>query len=152
MTILPSTTIRTLARQLMADDATRKAEYLAECEQSYREGFRPQYCFHGADLWSDYDVVCGWCESGENNPNYPMTFVDALCQVLTIYRKDERRNQTLGHLRRAFNLSAAGMVDEGAESLDIAHRSGDYETIADAFHRGLDWISAERVAFLDKWL
>ena len=152
MTTLPSTSIRTLARQLMAEDAAAKAEYLAERERSYREGFRPQYCFHGANLWSDYDVICGWCELGEQDPDRPMTFVDALYRALRVYRKDETRDRTLGHLRRAFNLNAAGMLDEGKESLDMAFKSGDYETISEAHLKGLDWIRVERMAFLGKWL
>lgn len=41
-----------------------KAERAAE-EASYAEdGYRPHYCIHGTNQWTDYDNICGGCEEG----------------------------------------------------------------------------------------
>lgn len=38
------------------------ASYQSDCEDWSKQGFRPQYCFHGRNMWVDYDCVCGTCE------------------------------------------------------------------------------------------
>lgn len=45
-------------------------EYLREVEEAYEEGFRPHYCFHGTNLWTDYDPICGYCEESSYDPRY----------------------------------------------------------------------------------
>lgn len=40
------------------------AEYDAECAEYAKQGYRPYSCFHGTNLWVDYDVMCGACEDG----------------------------------------------------------------------------------------
>lgn len=45
-------------------------EYLREVEEAHEEGFRPPYCFHGTNLWTDYDPICGYCEDGAYDPRY----------------------------------------------------------------------------------
>ena len=60
-TIVP---VRDLARALFFRSREAWTEYLAECEEDRRNGYRPHYCRHGADLWVDYDVICGPCEDG----------------------------------------------------------------------------------------
>lgn len=39
-------------------------DYLEACESWRREGYRPHYCEHGTNLWTDYDNICGPCEDG----------------------------------------------------------------------------------------
>jgi len=34
-----------------------------------RAGFRPRRCYHGVDLWVDYDPMCRWCED-DSLPRY----------------------------------------------------------------------------------
>lgn len=36
--------------------------YEAACEEYAKEGYRPSSCFHGRNMWVDYDCVCGICE------------------------------------------------------------------------------------------
>jgi hypothetical protein len=44
--------------------AASYAEYLAECDYDRSQGYRPHYCEHGANMWTDYDNICGACEDG----------------------------------------------------------------------------------------
>lgn len=39
-------------------------EYLEECESYRKDGYRPHYCEHGTNTWTDYDNICGGCEDG----------------------------------------------------------------------------------------
>lgn len=39
-------------------------DYLEACESYRRDGYRPHYCEHGTNLWTDYDNICGPCEDG----------------------------------------------------------------------------------------
>lgn len=34
----------------------------AQCEEERSQGYRPSSCFHGRNMWVDYDCVCGICE------------------------------------------------------------------------------------------
>jgi len=43
---------------------SRYAVYLEYCADMRREGYAPHYCFHGTNLWTDYDNICGPCEDG----------------------------------------------------------------------------------------
>lgn len=40
-------------------------EYFSAVEEAAKEGFRPQTCIHGTNMWSDYDVMCPGCEVGD---------------------------------------------------------------------------------------
>lgn len=42
----------------------RREAYELECEEYAREGYRPQYCIHGVNMWVDYDCACWRCEEG----------------------------------------------------------------------------------------
>lgn len=39
-------------------------DYLAACDSYRADGFRPHYCEHGTNQWTDYDNICGGCEDG----------------------------------------------------------------------------------------
>lgn len=45
----------------------RQNDYLAECLEYAESGHRHHYCFHGVNMWVDYDCACGACEDGEIN-------------------------------------------------------------------------------------
>jgi hypothetical protein len=40
----------------------RREEYRKECDYYYKQGFRPQHCIHGVNMWVDYDCACWQCE------------------------------------------------------------------------------------------
>lgn len=52
------------ARKILVE---RREAYERECEEYARDGYRPQHCIHGTYLWTDYDPICGGCESGEES-------------------------------------------------------------------------------------
>ena len=56
-------TLKVALRYLKAAKARRSA-WEDECRAWAREGFAPAYCEHGTYLWTDYDPICGYCESG----------------------------------------------------------------------------------------
>jgi hypothetical protein len=55
-----------LAVILLNGYRNRFAEYEEECAEYARQGYRPHYCIHGTNQWTDYDNICGGCEDGEN--------------------------------------------------------------------------------------
>lgn len=40
----------------------RDAEWESDAVGWAREGYRPRYCRHGANMWVDYDCACWQCE------------------------------------------------------------------------------------------
>jgi hypothetical protein len=42
----------------------RRDTYERECAEYARQGYRPHYCIHGTNQWTDYDNICGPCEEG----------------------------------------------------------------------------------------
>lgn len=59
-----------LAVALLGRSRRQYAEYLAECEEDRRNGYRPHYCRHGVSMWVDYDCACGMCEDEGNYWDY----------------------------------------------------------------------------------
>lgn len=49
-----------ISRELLSD----YNDYLAQCENDRKNGYRPHYCEHGTSNWTDYDNICGPCEDG----------------------------------------------------------------------------------------
>lgn len=59
-----------LAVILLTSYRNRFAEYEEECNEYAKQGYRPHYCIHGTNQWTDYDNICGGCEDGENYWHY----------------------------------------------------------------------------------
>lgn len=75
----------TIAKALLPRIKARRKEYAEECEEYAKQGFRPQYCIHGVNLWTDYDPICGWCEDGDGTP-YEQALRDAR-NIASVYEK-----------------------------------------------------------------
>lgn len=58
------TMIKYIARGIELQLRDEYQRYLDDCERDRADGYRPHYCEHGANLWVDYDVICGPCEDG----------------------------------------------------------------------------------------
>lgn len=54
-------------QELIENIIQRQNDYLAECYEYAESGHRHNYCFHGVNMWVDYDCACGLCEDGEIN-------------------------------------------------------------------------------------
>ena len=54
------------ARSLELVRRMRRAqvEWLEAADAYAKEGYRPQFCIHGTNQWTDYDNICGGCEEG----------------------------------------------------------------------------------------
>lgn len=69
---MPTTTLSKAQHSLMLALAVaymrrldeRRRTYEEECRRDSAQGYRPHYCIHGMNLWTDYDPICGPCEDG----------------------------------------------------------------------------------------
>lgn len=73
----------------------RRAAYEEECREWARQGYRPHYCIHGTNQWTDYDNICGPCE--ESLTDYEL----ALQLGHADYREFRRRLEVCTHAREA---------------------------------------------------
>ena len=66
MTTMTTTTTMTtrVAKRIFEGMQRGYDEYLADCEDDRRQGYRSHYCEHGTNQWTDYDNICGMCEDG----------------------------------------------------------------------------------------
>jgi hypothetical protein len=84
-----------IAKVILDRYRAQYAEYEAECEEYYREGFRPQYCSHGVNMWVDYDCACGMCEEYGNYWNFEAYASMALGEAKRAWAEHESRIQLL---------------------------------------------------------
>lgn len=58
------------ALEISKEQLSAYESWLEECEEYRRpalgapNGYRPHYCEHGTDRWTDFDNICGGCEDG----------------------------------------------------------------------------------------
>lgn len=57
----------TRVNDLVESIIERQNDYLEECHEYAKSGHRHRFCFHGVNMWVDYDCACGLCEDGEIN-------------------------------------------------------------------------------------
>ena len=77
------------------------AEYLEECEQAWKDGYRPHYCFHGTNQWTDYDNICGYCEETGNRFDYLFELSQCLREANRLTKLQTERVNLLIQLRTA---------------------------------------------------
>lgn len=65
--------------------------YENECEDWAKQGYRPHYCFHGTDQWTDYDNICGWCEEYGNHWEYSLALRQALDEATAAREAKQKR-------------------------------------------------------------
>ena len=51
------------AQEILRQVRARRENYAAACEDYYRSGYIPATCFHGVNMWVDYDCACWMCET-----------------------------------------------------------------------------------------
>lgn len=72
-------------------------EYRESCEKWAREGYRPHYCEHGTNQWTDWDNICGPCEDG-------LTMADGVQRREAALDSAKRRHAEFGELIAAWEL------------------------------------------------
>jgi hypothetical protein len=65
-------------------------EMARECAE---QGFRPHYCIHGTNLWTDYDNICQGCENGEPLWDDARDWAEAKWRAEEALRKVEKRSK-----------------------------------------------------------
>lgn len=61
----------------LADLKADEEAYDEYCRDLYEsKGYGPEYCIHGTSLWTDYDNICGGCESGYSNEELAEAYAD----------------------------------------------------------------------------
>lgn len=99
------------ARKDFAQIQRTVADYNEMVEDCREQGFRPQYCIHGTNQWTDYDNICNGCENGDL-PQY-MTYSDVLRDTLDDYRRtmDNFKKKAPLLQEASQNLIKAGLKD-----------------------------------------
>lgn len=90
--------------QKARENLTKETEgYLLSVEQDRKDGHRPSHCFHGTNLWTDYDPICGYCEDGAYDPRYHKVdgpeFNDAVEIMATSIARKNRFNTVLDMIK-----------------------------------------------------
>jgi len=80
-----------LAAAIVRRERAAYAAYRESCDADWRQGYRPHYCRHGMNLWTDYDPICGACEDGRGYWDYLAECRDALDTVARARTEMERR-------------------------------------------------------------
>lgn len=84
-------TVAKLAVSKLAEVRNMYAEHDEYKRECYKEGFRPQYCVHGTNQWTDYDNICGGCEDGRGYFDYETEALDAIAYAKAQHAKMEVR-------------------------------------------------------------
>lgn len=105
------------ARKDFADIQRTIQDWNDMADECQRQGYRPQYCIHGTNTWTDYDNICGGCEDSI----YPQdtTYMDVLKDTLDEYRRTQERikanTENFKKLGQAF--TAMGMTELGGDTI-----------------------------------
>lgn len=84
-------TVAKLAVSKLAEVRNMYAEHDEHKRECYRQGFRPHYCAHGVNQWTDYDAMCGECEDGRSYFDYETEALDAIAYAKAQHTKMEVR-------------------------------------------------------------
>jgi hypothetical protein len=63
--------------------------------EAYKEGYRPHYCIHGTNLWTDYDPMCGPCEDGYGYYHFDTYARLSLDEAKSAIAEQDERTQKL---------------------------------------------------------
>lgn len=98
----------------------------ADCAQDREDGYRPHYCPHGTNLWTDYDNICGPCEDGFSSPRdyVDMLAADAPDKAKAFWDEMDKLKQayllmTQLHLDRDFDFIA--LMDKIMKRYGLLH-------------------------------
>lgn len=84
-------TILTVAVLVLNSIRKDFADYEEACNEWHKQGYRPHYCIHGTNQWTDYDNICGACEEGDNYWNYETCGRRALDIAKAAYKEMNER-------------------------------------------------------------
>lgn len=84
-----------LAAQIMKGYKADHAAYLEMVEDCGRRGYRPEYCIHGTSQWTDYDNICGGCETEGNTWDYLTYAGYALDRARAAFAERDKRVDAL---------------------------------------------------------
>lgn len=117
---MTKTQIKTEIQQNLAQET---ADYLQECHSLAEDGYRPATCFHGTNLWTDYDNICGPCEEEQYDPRYHSTKSDEFNQEVEIRLARRIREEQVKSLITLVKTQATQIRTE--QDLKIFHTTVD---------------------------
>lgn len=88
-------TVAELAAQFMKGYKADYTDYLEMVEDCARRGYRPEYCIHGTHQWTDYDNICGGCETEGNRWDYLTYAGYALDRARAAFAERQKRVDAL---------------------------------------------------------
>lgn len=92
--------------------------YHEECESYRKNHQRPHYCEHGANLWVDYDVICGYCEGGWHLDDPMFIRSEAIRRAKQFRTKISELNTAYNNLRKLTSFNPSNI-----EALNKLHNS-----------------------------
>jgi hypothetical protein len=88
-----------VTQRLMTEYADGYEQYLMDCESWSEQGYRPHYCEHGTNQWTDYDNICGGCEDGITMSDPGTRRLYALIEAKQRMAEYEKMTRAIRHLR-----------------------------------------------------
>lgn len=98
----------------------RIAEYNNEVEYYREQGYRPQYCIHGVNMWNnDFDGACAGCEYGDSVHTLEMmTFEDVMFDMRGEYKQHKAlSSKKIGELNIAIS-NLIPFIDKNSGTVD----------------------------------
>lgn len=76
---------------------TAQRDYTHDAREAAEQGFRPHYCIHGTNQWTDYDNICQGCEDGHfsehSSPSEVFAHARHLAEVEAQREAEEKARQ-----------------------------------------------------------
>jgi len=91
--------VQTRIDNLVDSILAQQQAYVEESKEYAERGHRNHYCFHGVNMWVDYDCACGACENGEINEYSTLDEVTEYAEEI-IAAEEAKKNQDLSRKRQ----------------------------------------------------
>lgn len=91
-----SATVRRIALHALTESRKNFASWESACDDYRKQGYRPHYCRHGRNMWTDNDIPCGTCEeSGYYGWNYLEELGEALAYARGLMSETVKRRSLI---------------------------------------------------------
>ena len=81
----------------------QQEDYIEECHEYAKSGHRHNYCFHGVNMWVDYDCACGLCEDGAINEYSSREEIEEYANAIIMAEQAKEQKKEL-HKRKMIQI------------------------------------------------
>lgn len=97
--------------------------YDEACREAAKDGYRPHYCIHGTNQWTDYDNICRPCEDGYGSWDYEafakLSLDDAKYRVAQVKEREEVYRKMINMPGRLSDKLKEEMIEWVFEPMDL---------------------------------